>query len=384
MKQLYRIVLISTAVIITAAGALFFTALPAFAVVGDVIVAKSGQPVPNATIILETSDGNQLQKLKTDSKGRAEFDLPEGQTGKDTVIQVKKFGSKTSKHTLTPKSGADPWSRISLDMAGGVATFTDQAVTLLKKAADPIEIGENAKVGSGARVKQKAKETAGNMIGGLLGGLTKGAIGLGKGSGSDDGSSEGSKPKLDKDPCPKKSKYTFKDPASGTEIAVGGKMTPDGLLISTTILKSPDKGTFQTVYLMDDEGKKGGPILYFIYALYREWSLTVSWTYDKWVNGKHVEHREGGWSDSGRDFLGTFAVPQKNDGIWKQMGFSNAVAGIKGLGTLFPVTSEMLRKKTMHLVIHISRPSQDIVTTIPLAVTMSPMSNGALAFLRPF
>ena len=88
MKQLYRIVLISTAVMIIAVGTLVFTVVPAFAVVGDVIVAKSGQPVPNATITLETSDGNQLQKLKTDSKGRAEFDLPEGQTGKDTVIQV--------------------------------------------------------------------------------------------------------------------------------------------------------------------------------------------------------------------------------------------------------------------------------------------------------
>jgi len=161
-------------------------------------------------------------------------------------------------------------------------------------------------------------------------------------------------------------------------------MTPKGLHISTTILDSPDKGTFQTVYLMDDKGNKAGPVRYEIYEFYREWTLTVSWTYTRWSGGKQIEHRDGGWSESGRDILGTFAVPKENDGIWKQMGFSNAVAGIKGLGTLFPVTPKMLQNQRMHLVVHVTKPAQQAVNTTGYVMSMPPMSGGGLNLLKAY
>jgi hypothetical protein len=350
-----------------------------FAVTGDAVVTNSGQSVPDATIVIETPEGKPVAQSKTDSKGQAALNLPEGQTNKPTVVKVTEPNGKTTAQTVEPQPGPDPWSRISLDFAGGIATYTYPQIMMLKREAEPIIIGTNSEVGSGARVKQKLAETAGGVLGGFLGGL--GGRGMSVGGRGDDLDSD-SEPELAEDPVPKTAKRIFTDPATGTKIAVGGVMTPDGLVISTTILNSPDKGTFQTVYLMDDAGRRAGPTLYDIYELWGEWTLTVSWTYDKYVNGRHVEHREGGWSDTGIDFIGTFVVPHKNNGIWKQLGFSNAKAGVKSLGTTFPVNPQMLRSKRLHLVIQISRPSLDPVTTVPFVLTMPPVPDGTVQLLK--
>ena len=277
--------------------------------------------------------------------------------------------------------GGEPWSRLSMDFDGGFSTFSKDVVSVIEKAAEPINVGSNSAVGTGARVKQKVMEQAGGMLGGALGGLTGGMFG--GGGGDDVGDNE---PELAEDPVPETVKRVFTDPATGTKIKVGGKMMPDGLRISTTILDSSDKGTLQAVYLMDDKGNKAGPVLYDIYELYQEWTLTVSWTYTGWSGGKEIENREGGWSESGSNILGTFAVPSENDGIWKRMGFSNAVAGISGLGTLFPVTPEMLQNQPMHLVVHVTRPSQQAVNTTSYVMSMPPnaTSGNNVGFIRAF
>ncbi len=100
--------------------------------------------------------------------------------------------------------------------------------------------------------------------------------------------------------------------------------------------------------------------------------MTVTWTYDRWVDGEHVEHREGGWSEGGRNILGTFKVPRENDGIWNQLGFSNTVMGVKGLGTFFPISSELLQSQPMTLVVHVTQPDKDPVTTIPFVISVPP------------
>jgi hypothetical protein len=350
-----------------------------FAVAGDAIITNNGQSVPNATVVIETTEGKPIATSTTDENGRAELNLPEGETSRSTVVKVTDASGSTSTHQIPAVS--IPWMRVAWDLSGGLQHFNGETMRFISKAMEPIIVGTNSEVGTGARVKQKIVEQAGGMLGGALGGLTGGMLG---GRGSDD--SEAEEPELAEDPVPETVKRVFTDPATGTKIKVGGRMTPDGLRISTTILDSPDKGTFQTVYLMDDKGNKAGPVLYDIYELYQEWTLTVSWTYTRWSGGKQIEHKEGGWSESGSNILGTFAVPHENDGIWKQMGFSNAVAGIKGLGTLFPITPEALRANPYNLVVHVTRPAQQAVNTTSYVMGMPPnaMSGNNVGFVRAF
>ncbi len=155
-------------------------------------------------------------------------------------------------------------------------------------------------------------------------------------------------------------------------------MGKDGLIVSTYIENAPGDGTFQTVFIENPDGQRAGPTDYLVYELYGEWALMVSWTYDKWVDGKHVEHREGGWDESGRVLLGTFKVPAENNGIWKKLGFNNAVKGILGLGTEFPITREQLKSNPVNLVIHITRPNEDPVTTVPFIFRLSLTPSGDL------
>lgn len=353
-----------------------------FAVANDVIVTQRGQSVPDATVKIETAAGESVAESKTDSEGRAKVNIDEESIEELLFMHVKNpVSGEFFKHEIKSAMGGEPWSRLSMDFDGGFSTFSKDVVSVIEKAAEPINVGSNSAVGTGARVKQKVMEQAGGMLGGALGGLTGGMFG--GGGGDDVGDNE---PELAEDPVPETVKRVFTDPATGTKIKVGGKMMPDGLRISTTILDSSDKGTLQAVYLMDDKGNKAGPVLYDIYELYQEWTLTVSWTYTRWSGGKEIENREGGWSESGSNILGTFAVPSENDGIWKRMGFSNAVAGISGLGTLFPVTPEMLQNQPMHLVVHVTRPSQQAVNTTSYVMSMPPnaTSGNNVGFIRAF
>jgi hypothetical protein len=358
-----------------------------FAVAGDAIITNKGQSVPNATVVIETAEGKTISKSTTDENGHAKLDLPEESYGEliKITLEAAPLKPETAEpigldfmHKIPPITGTENWTRLSMDLDGGMSIFDKYVTSVIEKAAMPINVGENSAVGTGARVKQKVMEQAGSMLGGALGGLSKGMFG----GGGDD--SEVEEPELAEDPVSDNFKRTFTDPETGTKIRVGGQMTPNGLHITTTILDSPDKGTFQTVYLMDDKGNKAGPTLYEIYELYQEWTLTVSWTYTRSVGGKEIENKKGGWSTSGRDMLGTFVVPHENDGIWKQMGFSNAVAGVKGLGTLFPINPDVLKDQRMHLVVHVTRPSLQAVNTTPYVMTMPPMSSGGLNLLKAY
>lgn len=233
-----------------------------------------------------------------------------------------------------------------------------------------IQVGANSVVGSGARAVEKVKETAGGFLRGLLG--NKLPIGVG-GGGS--GSSE---PDTVDDPVPDDRKQAFTAP-DGTAIRIGGQMTAEGLLVSTDIKSSPGDGTFQTVFLENSQGQRAGPLRYLVYEMYQDWALTVSWTHDRYVNGQHVSHEEGGWSESGTNFLGSYKMPQEGEGIWNRMGFNNAVKGIKSLGTLYPVMQEQLAAAPMSVVVHVTRPKEDPVITTPFIFWAMPMPGGGLS-----
>ncbi len=237
-------------------------------------------------------------------------------------------------------------------------------------ASEAIQVGANSEVGSGAHAIEKVKETAGSFLGNLLG--DKLPFGVGGGGGS-------SEPEVVKDPVPKEQMETFTAP-DGTAIKIGGQMTPEGLLVSTSIVDSPGDGTFQTVFLENSQGQRAGPLGYLVYEMYQDWSLTVSWTHDRYVNGQHVSHEAGGWSKEGTDFLGSFKVPLAGEGIWSQLGFGNAVKGIKSLGTMYPITREQLMASPTSVVIHVTRPKEDPVITAPFIAWIRPMPDGGLKF----
>ena len=242
-------------------------------------------------------------------------------------------------------------------------------------ANKPIQVGTNSKVGSGAELTKKV----GGMVGGALGGLFGGSgIGLGGGGSSFDDADTTDDPETVDDPVPDSVKKKFTHSGTGNQLEIGGSFNDKGLLISSTINNAEGDGTFQSVFLEDPSGNRGGPVGYWIYEIYSEWSLTVSWTRERYVDGQLVERTQGGWSEGGSTLLDTFKVPVYEEAIWSQLGFGNATKGIRSLGTQFLITKEQLKEQPVYLVEHITRPEQDPVTTVPFIIALSLSENGEL------
>ena len=238
-------------------------------------------------------------------------------------------------------------------------------------ANDIITVGPNNKVGSKANFKEKTKK---KITGAAVGALAKLAGVGGGGTGGDSG------PTTYKDPVKNKYKTKVKSKKPKRELRTGGVFTPDGLLISSDIKKAPGKGTFQTIYLQNANGWRLTPIALFMYEIWRDWKLSVSWTRDTYIDGELVKHEEGGWTESWRELIARGEetifglVPTKP--LWEQLGFTTAVSGAKSLGTLFPVSPAMLQQQPWNLVIHVTDPKKDPVITVPYIFELSLNSKG--------
>lgn len=227
-----------------------------------------------------------------------------------------------------------------------------------KHGRDPIEVGSNSKVGSGAQLRAK--------VGGMAMGALMGAIGGGGGGG---GGSDGP----DLWTCKiKDSEYTvFDDPATGVSLKVGAKRAKGGkVVIFSEIAKSPDKGTFQTAFLENPTtGETQGPTDVGPCDLWGEWKLTVSWTKTTYVNGQVVDRQSGGWSKTGLFSIpGALSKVDAPDGLWKRMGFSSASNGAREIGMIYDVPAG---GGPLTFVIHVTRPKGDPVTTVPFVLTLT-------------
>ncbi|WP_372783968.1 hypothetical protein [Phenylobacterium sp.] len=230
----------------------------------------------------------------------------------------------------------------------------------------PIEVGANAKVGSGARARDKAVSTAVGLVGGLLGGG-----GGGGGGGGSDG------PKLSVCRIADKEMTVFDDPATGVSLKVGAKRSGDKVVVFADVAKSPDDGTFQAAWLQDGDGARQAPRDLGICELWGEWKLTVSWTRTTYVNDQVVSRESGGWSRSGEFHIpGTISTAAAPDGLWKRLGFSNASHGARRIALTYDAPRAKLAAGPLGLVIHVTRPGQNPVTTAPFALMLRETPTG--------
>lgn len=241
-----------------------------------------------------------------------------------------------------------------------VATGNDQ----FRRLSEPITVGSNGKVGSGAHAGKKAVGMLGGLVGGLLGG------GGGGGGGS-------SGPPVAQCRIKDSEKTVFTDPGTGISLRVGAKRTGDTVVVFADVDKSPDNGTFQGGWLGDPEGAVTAPSRANICKLWGEWSLTVSWTHTEYVDGQMVSQESGGYSKAGVFSLpGVVSSDAAPQGLWKQLGFSNASHGAREVALSYKLPKAALAKGPTTLFIHVTRPSLKTVVTQPFVLLLSETAKG--------
>ena len=228
----------------------------------------------------------------------------------------------------------------------------------------PITIGSNGKVGSGARATKKALGMLGGLAGNLLGG---------------GGSGGGSGPQLAQCRIKDSEQALFSDPATGIALKVGAKRSGETVTVFADIDKSPDGGTFQGAWLGDPQGNISAPARAAICKLWGEWSLSVSWTRTEFVDGQKVSETHGGYEAGGRFTLpGMVSSDSAPQGLWKQLGFSNASHGARQVALTFKLPVAALAAGPVPIFIHVTRPKLDPVVTQPFALMVRQDAKGIL------
>ncbi|MEN3976670.1 hypothetical protein [Emcibacter sp. SYSU 3D8] len=244
-------------------------------------------------------------------------------------------------------------------------TTAAPAKKICPKKPQPIIVGSNGKVGSGARAKAKAISTLSGLAGGLLGG---GGGSKGKGKGG---------PPLVKCKIKNKEMTVFTDPGTGISLKVGAKQAGDSVNVIAEVSKSRDNGTFQTAYMNPPGESPQAPQEVGICGLWGEWSLSVSWTKTTYVDGQKVSEESGGYSRAGNfNIPGTVSSDQAPAGLWKQLGFSNASHGAREILMRYRPPAALDAGQPVNMVIHVTRPGEDPVTTVPFNLLMTRTPKG--------
>ncbi|MBL8450685.1 MAG: hypothetical protein JNM32_12305 [Dechloromonas sp.] len=244
--------------------------------------------------------------------------------------------------------------------------------------AKPAILGPRDQFGYGG--EQKAAEVgkaALGLLGGLLGGRGGGRGGGPLGGGSDDG-----KPPLADDPV--RDKRLFTDADTGTAIKVGGLTRPDGkLLVSIDVNKAEDKGVVHYATLERLEPQADGscrlrvaePVEWQHYEIWEDWWAKIRIRRYESVNGgPWRQTHDTGWVDwgSGSRLLesGLLAPDQIPRTAWGSMGADRAFGGPRSAGAVFDLgrIAEVTPGTAERLVVHVTRPGQDPVSTVPFVL----------------
>ncbi|MBI5753384.1 MAG: hypothetical protein HZA59_14760 [Hydrogenophilales bacterium] len=252
----------------------------------------------------------------------------------------------------------------------------------------PIAIGPRDQFGEKS-IGQKIGEKAQGMLGGMLGGMFGGAIGLGGGG------NNAANARPDEVPDPVKDKQQFRGIGAETSLRIGAVPDPakDGLRLSAYIEDSASKGVVHSIHreTMDQNCivDYQMPSDYWLYEIWLEWSLTVWWSKDTYVDNQLVKHEQGGWQKEGKEMLGSGIFDASKDipkTAWGQLGFDRAFAGPRSIGATFPgvsypSTPDTETKQTMErYVIHVSEPHLDPVSTTPFTFYPKRGADGKIAF----
>lgn len=226
----------------------------------------------------------------------------------------------------------------------------------------PIIIGPRNEVGTESLGQKAVKGVIGSTLGGFLGGGSR-------------RSSKSQAPKTRRDPTRRDEPLVLNNPAAQAAIGIRTKWTDDGLLLSFNIKESDDRGTFQYVYVVDENGRMLLPQNIEIYKIWQKHTLTVSWTRSEYIDGALVSRTSGGWSESWTTDLGTFTQHSDDTvlapGIWQMAGFDRAHAGLRSIGATFDIDPAQLSALgRLYVIVHTTRPSLDPVTTVPFAATL--------------
>ena len=214
------------------------------------------------------------------------------------------------------------------------------------------------------------------MLGGLVGGMVPGG---GGGGGSGSGG-----PQVADCRIKESEKTVFTDPGTGISLRVGAKRAGRTLVVFADVLKSPDSGTFQGGWIEKPNGDLQAPAKADICSLWGEWSLTVSWTRTTYVNDQVVSRESGGYANGGSfDLPGMISTDAAPAGFWKQLGFSNASHGARGVALQYSIPTTELTGAPMHLLIHVTRPSGNPVMTQPFDLLLNEGPGGIAVTRAP-
>ncbi|GAB1413940.1 MAG: hypothetical protein AMXMBFR31_07330 [Candidatus Desulfobacillus denitrificans] len=261
-------------------------------------------------------------------------------------------------------------------------------------AVKPATIGPREKFGYGD--EQKAGEVgkaALSILGGFLGG-GRGGGGGGGGGPFQGGPSGGDKPRLADDPI--RDKQTFTDSATGTAIKVGGQYRPDGrLLVSVDVDKAEDKGvvhhaTLERLVPQPDGSCKtqvAEPTEWLHYEIWEDWWAKIRiQRYESVDGGPWRKTHDTGWRDwgSGSRLLesGTLSADQIPRTAWGSMGADRAFGGPRSAGALFDPGKPLVTGQPApeRLVVHVTRPGQDPVTTVPFTLYPTYANDGKVSY----
>ena len=195
----------------------------------------------------------------------------------------------------------EPWrGNLVPDPDSGSLTPVDLA--RWQSARQPIEVGPNDEIGSGARQRDQLTGAAAGLVGGLLG------VSGGRRSSRDSG------PRLTR--CRLNARDMAHFQSGGGDVGLDALARRDGnrLTVFADVAQSPDTGTFQAVALQNQFGQILSASNVQICELYGEWRLSVSWTSTSYLNGRQTGQQSGGWTDSG-----LFGLPGSPSGPWPAM-----------------------------------------------------------------
>ncbi|MCC6658997.1 MAG: hypothetical protein IT512_12505 [Rhodocyclaceae bacterium] len=287
--------------------------------------------------------------------------------------------------TQTPRQGVRIGQDPKVGRPGGECAFAP---------AKPVTIGPREQFGYGD--EQKAGEVGKAAIG-ILGGFLGGRGGGGGRSGGgpfQGGPSGADKPRLADDPI--RDKQTFTDAQTGTAIKVGGQYRPDGkLLVSVDVDKAEDKGvvhqaTMERLQPQPDGGCKtqvAEPVEWLHYEIWEDWWAKIRiQRYESVDGGPWRKTHDTGWRDwgSGSRLLesGTMSADQIPRTAWGSMGADRAFGGPRSAGAVFDPGRPMVTGQPApeRLVVHVTQPGKDPVTTIPFTLYPTYGADGKVSY----